>query len=560
MSIERDAWIRLVMLGELPAHQQFSPTKAQEGGYTALLKEACAKPLPTGDDQPLTGGKVPTVGDAVQAMEAEASRLIASTETPHQHRLTHLRVKARELNLPLRDQDLRRLLADARRRGLGVAEGVGSRPLSFAPVPWLAEGLLMRGCLNLVVGPPKVGKTSFITGLVGAWAAGASSYLGLPLIGPCPPVLIVGPDQPEGDWARLLASCGLLDQHNRLKAPLVNLYTAGQPLQLDDEGIERIATDAAEHPGLLVLVDSLAAATRLLGVSENDAEIAAPLMALLEALDPHGATTALIHHAGKASISGSPSLASRGSSAVPAIASQTVSLSRLTDGQAGSAPDRRVVVKTEGRGGSPIEMLVERTDAGWISHGDAEAVMAERWRQQEEARLPGRQGQALEECRDRWETDHLPMDAQTLAARLELGGDGERKARTTLDALVRRGLLVAEIQTTSTSRRKVYRPSGGVRSPGGGVSSEASQPSEPSEPISGNGSLILQNPYGERDRRDRRDKRDRRTDPLPEPETLRSPSSGGFEQSAVPLDLKQPLPPVRLIDNDDDPHWSPRTA
>jgi hypothetical protein len=61
----------------------------------------------------------------------------------------------------------------------------------------------------------------------------------------------------------------------------------------------------------------------------------------------------------------------------------------LTDPPAtpGAPPDRRVIIKTEGRGGSPIELLAERTDAGWISHGDAETVQAARWRQQQESHL-----------------------------------------------------------------------------------------------------------------------------------------------------------------------------
>lgn len=560
MSIEKDAFHRLELLGALDPNEVFSPHMAEAGAYTARVRVVLAeRPLPDGD-QPATGATAQSVMDALKALELYAASLLRNN-TPHQHRLPHLRVRCRELHLPLRDPELNRLLADARRQALGVAEGIGSRPLNFEPVPWLAEGLLMRGCLNLVIGPPKVGKSSFITGLIGAWAAGSDNYLGLPLIGPCPPVLIVGPDMPERDWGRLLVSCGLLDAQHRLRPPLIDLFTAGQPLQLDAEGIERIATYAAQNPGLLVLIDSLAAVTRTLGISENDAEIASPLMALLEALEPHSATPLLIHHSGKASIGGSPSLASRGSSAIPAIASQTVSLCRLAEGQPGAPPDRRVVVKTEGRGGSPTELLAERTDAGWISHGDAEAVQAERWRQQEEARLPDRQGEALEAVRDRWETDLLPMDAGTLAKCLELAGDGVRKARTTLDALVRRGLLTSEIQSTGTARRKVYMPSGGVRSPGGGVSSQPSQPSEPSQPPQVIDSLNTETPSGETVRRVRRDRRDRRTHPPKAVEPLPTPSGADQNPVALPLDLGEAQPPVRLLTDGDDPHWGPpRTA
>lgn len=564
MSIEKDAFHRLELLGALEPNEVFSPHMAEAGAYTARVRVVLEeRPLPDGD-QPAAGATAQTVMDALNALERYAAELLRA-DTPHQHRVPHLRVRCRELNLPLRDPELKRLLADARRQALGVAEGIGSRPLNLAPVPWLAEGLLMRGCMNLLLGPPKIGKTSLTTGLIGAWAAGSDNYLGLPLIGPCPPVLIVGPDQPEGDWGRLLLSCGLLDAQHRLRPPVIDLFTAGQPLQLDAEGIERIATYAAEHKGLLVLIDSLAAVTRTLGISENDAEIASPLMALLEALEPHGATPVLIHHSGKASIGGSPSLASRGSSAIPAIASQTVSLSRLAEGQPGAPPDRRVVVKTEGRGGSPIELLAERTDAGWISHGDAEAVQAERWRQQEEGRLPDRHGEALEAVRERWDTDQLPMDAATLAEVLELKGDAVRKARALLDSLVRRGLLTSELRASRVGRKKVYAPSGGVRSPGGGVSSQPSEPSQPSGPPTVIDSPNGEKPYGETVRRDRRDRRDRRTHPPKGAETLRTPAGGPPDPAVLPLEeVPPPSPPVRLVPDDDaedDPHWGPpRTA
>ena len=222
-----------------------------------------------------------------------------------------------------------------------------------------------------------------------------------------------------------------------------------------------------------------------------------------------------------------------------------------------------MIIKTEGRGGSPIELLAERTDAGWISHGDAETVQAARWRQQQESQLPDRQGQALTEVRDRWEVDHLPMDAQTLADILDLGGDGRRKAQTTLDALTRRGLLVSEVQSTGYSRRKVFRPVGsGSGAPGGGVSLEPSEPSEPSEPPSDPPSLSLENPVKYIDRRDRRDRSPTGTHPPPEPPTLRTPPNPDPEPSSdagLPIEVPPSIPLHPVVD-DDDPHWAPRSA
>jgi hypothetical protein len=119
------------------------------------------------------------------------------------------------------------------------------------------------------------------------------------------------------------------------------------------------------------------------------------------------------------------------------------------------------------------------------------------------------------------------MDAATLAQRLHLGGkgsrDGERKARETLDQLTRRGLLVVELQTTSTGRRKLYRPKGGV-SPS---LSQLSQPSQAAE----DGSLPLLTTGDGRDERDKRDVR-------------RHPLMGGSGWD--------------VGDDGDDPAWGPR--
>ena len=156
------------------------------------------------------------------------------------------------------------------------------------------------------------------------------------------------------------------------------------------------------------------------------------------------------------------------------------------------------------------------------------------------------------------------MDAQTLADILDLGGDGRRKAQTTLDALTRRGLLESEVQSTGYSRRKVFRPvgsgSGGAR---GGVSLEHSEPSEPSEPPSSSVSEKEKNPVKYIDRRDRRDRSPTGTHPPPEPPSLRTPPNPDPEpeaQAAMPIEVLPLIPLHPVVDDDDDPHWAPRTA
>jgi hypothetical protein len=540
VSQEKDAFYRLQLLGEISTEDFYSPTKGKEGHYSSLLKEVLKRPVITSDDGTPITDAIPTLGETLAELEQRAEQLLRD-RILQSHRMVHLRAAAAELGVNARDGELRRLLADARRRLAGSADAIGHRPLSLAPVPWMVEGLLMARCMNLLIAPPKVGKTSLAVQMVSQWANGAGSYLGQRICCPCPPVLIVGPDMPEGDWGLMLRDQKLLTADLRLTAPIVDLFTAGQPITLDEEGIERIGSYAASHPGLLVILDSVHTATVRLGISENDPEIAQPLLSLIEALEPHGATLLAIHHANKARMGEAPTLASRGSSAIPALASHMVGLSRLNQQQANGPTDRRVVLKTEGRGGMPLELLIERTeDSGWVCHGDAEAVQSEKHRQELESKLNDRQLEALELCRDRWELDGLKTDAMDLAGLLGMSGStAERKARRALDQLAAHGLLEHEVQNTGVSRRKVFRP---VGTPRGGVSLRESELSGLSDPETERPGQITKKPDGERDRTLRIDK------------TLLE-TRGGVRTLGVRTALGSG---ADAYGDDDDPAWGPR--
>lgn len=467
-----------------------------------------------------------TPEDEIQLLQNRAEELIRDG-TPSAHRLIHLRETAGTTELTVRDTELKRLLVEARRLSLGTFEAITDRPLSLAPTPWLWEGLVMPESFNMIIALPKMGKTSLVLEAIGQWVHGAPSFLGQQFHGACPPVLLVGTDQPENDWARMLRDARLLDASLKMLPTIVGLYTAGTPLHLDEEGIELIASHVEDNPGLLVVVDSFHACCRTLGQTENDAEMADPVLALMEAIAPHRGTLLVVHHANKAGASGSAAVASRGSSALPAAASQIIQLQRMEQANPAAAADKKIILKTVGRGGMPLQLLIERRAEGWHLHGDADEVMEAQRLQEVEAKLQDRQAEALEAVRDQYEQDHQPMDAAALAKLLSLGGkgvrDGERKARSTLDQLCRRGLLDVEIQVTETGRRKLYRPREGVPPSG----SHASQPSQV-KPVKSSNPLLLG------DGREERVGSDARTHPL----LLGS----GYDAAA----------------DGDDPHWGAR--
>ncbi|MCP9940977.1 AAA family ATPase [Cyanobium sp. ATX 6E8] len=357
-------------------------------------------------------------------------------------RLPTLRHRAGDIGLTIRDSELLGLLSAARRRRLGVEGLLGPGDvLDLSPEPWAWGGLLLRGCLNLLVAEPKQGKTSLLIAMIAAWHHGAGTFLGRELNGPCPPVLLIGTDQGQADWGRMLQPAGLLEgtgKTGRILAPIVGLAHSGRPVHLDPEGIDMIAEKAQQHPGLLVVIDSLSACIAPLGLKEESPEIAMPVAELMEQLEPHGATVALIHHASKGRAGDSATRASRGSTALPALASQILKLAPATPN---NPRDNRRLLTTEGRGGSPQALVIEREGSTWVLHGGIDDLEQERQQAAAIDGLTDRQAEALEVLRDRWAGHQQRTTAADVVDALGLtGSDPQGAARQTLQQLERKRL------------------------------------------------------------------------------------------------------------------------
>jgi hypothetical protein len=296
----------------------------------------------------------------------------------------------------------------------------------------------MAGTFNLLVAPPKVGKSALMVGMLAAWWHGEGSYLGQPLHGVCPPVFIVGTDQPENDWFTLFKREGLVDGDRTLGGPIEMLWSTGNALHLNPEGITRLAEVAGQHPGAFFLVDSYHACISPLGIDESTSAFDGPARALAEALAPHNATLVLIHHTNKSVAGGNAVNASRGSNALPAAASLTLLMNWLkqpADGQVQT--DYRVVVKTQGRARRST-MLIELQDDGWISHGDGETALQAEAIAEAADELQGRHADAFDYIADRWELGQFPVSGLELATHMNLPGN---KVNRCLQGLVRKGLI-----------------------------------------------------------------------------------------------------------------------
>ena len=445
-SLERKDGLGLGSLIRLAQQYGYQPpaTADTSSRYTAALSGVSG--VSAVATKSVQGVRGLSVQERMALLREKAEELLTEGALPSD-RMPVLRDRASDLDLSVRDADLTKIIWEARRKNAPSAEALAPGDvLDFTPVPWCWEGLLMRKATNLVVALPKAGKTSLILEAIASWSKG-EAFLGRAFHGDCPPVLIVGSDQPQSDWGRMLRKVGLVSEERRLLAPIVGLFHSGAPLSLDPEGIERICSYAKAHPGLLVVIDSYSRCVSSLGVSERDAEIAGPLADLQEALGPYGATLVVIHHSNKGSRNESASLASRGSTALPAACSQILHLQRLEvpeGGQQNSLSGKRMLT-TEGRGGAPEKCLLELDPEGrWLFKGDGDTLLQEQERQKTIGALNDRQATALEHVEETWEESQgrIGLSAIVLASLMELrGADPSRVARRLLEQLRERGLV-----------------------------------------------------------------------------------------------------------------------
>jgi hypothetical protein len=390
-----------------------------------------------------------TISDALKAIYSTAEEVISNEQIASRERLIHLRARATELGARVNDRELRQILWKVRRQLAGAAEPIGrGGKLVFTEAPWLWHDLILKGCTNLLVALPKVGKSRLMTMMVGRMVKADGEFLGRPLQEGSPPVLIVGSDQNQRDWAKCLRLAGLLADDGTMHDCIVGLFHKGCPLHLDEDGIDQIVSDYCEkHPGLLILLDSYHACTSHLALDESSASFADPLIDLQEAISPYNATLIVIHHSNKSTGGGRASQASRGSTALPGAVSQTITMTWAEAQQGPMARrDNRVKLTTEGREGEPVDLLIEQVEEGcnWISHGTGEEAAMQLQLQQIIDGLTQRQYEALRVMCQHWRQHQQGLDAVQLAKALKIkGSTPHTKARTVLVALERRKLLAS---------------------------------------------------------------------------------------------------------------------
>jgi hypothetical protein len=435
------------------------PSKADD--YRRRLKAGRDK-HPPGEGQAKKEGML-TTAQKMKALNCFADRLLSGS-VPVADRLIHLRHHADELKLTIRDNEIQRKLWESRRR---LSEAVEMYAPGFAAAlqsePWAWDGIILAGDTTLICALPKLGKTTLLIDGIGRWHRGEREHLGRQFHGPCPPVIVAGTDMPLRRWMLMFARFGLAEQlpDDRYllppSGPIKGLFTQESPIHLDSDGIGRLAELASKMPGAIIIVDSYSKLTAPLGLKEAGSEFAGPLGDLQEALAPYSCTLVVIHHSGHARAGEGAVAASRGTSALPAAVSQIVALSWLNKSRGSN--DKRVVLQTEGRGGEPLQLLIEQQEGGWISHGDASAAFAEQQAAQAEDGLQDRQADVFEFVREQWESRRQRTTSSQVADALSFRGDtASRKARRTLEQLCRKCLLQNSKEVTSNGQVVWYWP------------------------------------------------------------------------------------------------------
>ena len=392
----------------------------------------------------------------LKLLAVAAERIYLDKEIPPQERLVHLRHVARELDISLRDTELQRYFWDVRRKQAGSIEGYEPDDVIATPdQKWLLDGLLLAGDANLVVGLPKANKTTFVLSALGAVYNGDSQFLGKQLADDLPPIFIAGTDQPGHIWQQFLQRSGLADSSGRRSPHIVKMFTRERPIHLTPEGIDVMVQAAEEHPGLIFLLDSYSTLTRPLQLEENSPSFADPFIDFCEAVAPYGATPIFIHHAGKGGQGKSATFSSRGTTALPAAASQLVDVARLNPDD---DRDKRRIIKTEGRLAESIKILATfNGDDGWSHHGDAEQVELAKRLDEAEDKLNDRQFAALELMRDRW-AQGFEISQADLDELKEFKAVDRNNRRRILDQLTRKGLATSREMSTEKGRLKLFKP------------------------------------------------------------------------------------------------------
>lgn len=390
-----------------------------------------------------SSASLPPHDECMRTMRELATSLIHDQGIPSDiDRLSILRKKNDELKLKLSEKEVQKILWEARRlNGARPMPLMGGCEILLPSTEWWLDQVIQEGVINLLVAMPKTGKTRFIIRAIKAILYDEKYFLGRTLNWRKPSVLILGNDQTAREWAVLLRGNKLIDENLMLTEKISTLFTKECPEYIDEQGIARIAAWANMNPDGIILIDSLATCMPFNGISENDPEFVQPLALLQEKVAPYGATIIIIHHTSKTQ-SAKGVVASRGTSALPALCSQILYLrhDEEEDWLDNAGNGKKLILTTESRAAQSVELHLTMDKDGEWSALSSEALRKERLLKKTIESLNTRQQEAYGQL-VLSNKEGITAKGLLLAMSFD-GGDEERKARASLDQLVKLKLAV----------------------------------------------------------------------------------------------------------------------
>lgn len=407
--------------------------------------------------------RVRTTAQLLSDVKAFADKTVRDKSIPETEWGIHIRTYSEAVGLRLQANELTQIRETAKQQRDGRFTVLRrTDPVDRTPTPWLWEGVIMRRAVNLVFGAPKTGKTKLCLSFLSAYLHGGGTYLNRKMKSGDEELFIVGPDQAPGRWVDMLEEASLLDEEGLWHPRIRGVIGAGHRFCLNEDGIKFLEDEARESPGLIVLLDCYSRAIAGTGLDENRPEACTPLVQLAEALAHYGATLIVIHHSNKGGGDGSISGGARGSSAITAAVDQLVSLKPF--GQSNFDDGKEVELKTEGRGGRPVSMVLKLEDDGktWANTG----TVSKRKRDAEDQKL-------AEELSDNqraftlalvaaWEEDKTALTKKEVGERMGYkdGSVLNRMGGWVAPLIDKKGMVEkAGTRTSSSGRPEVlYRP------------------------------------------------------------------------------------------------------
>ena len=258
---------------------------------------------------------------------------------------------ALQLKTALRLQEISQLTLEAldRRNGNRFHALTEDERAAMPPpaVQWEIPLCIPKQDLTIVGGRAKVGKTRLVHALARCLLC-AEDFLGFGAPELPRSVILVTDDQGDGDTAQMLQQLGIWDH------PLL-LWS--RRFRVTEANLDALLACLAEHPGAVVILDSLRSINRSCCFGENDPEMGSLIYDLKHQVIDAGGTLLLIHHCNKANdTTGTEALS--GHNAIAGAANTILTLHYLAKGNRliKDSPQRRLV--REARSGPPADLVV----------------------------------------------------------------------------------------------------------------------------------------------------------------------------------------------------------